>query len=179
MRSTGTVRIPADTGDFRLLSRRAVNALMGLRERHRFMKGLFTWIGYRQTGIPYERDPRHAGQTKWHYWKLWNFALEGITSFSIAPLIIATYIGFITAISAFIYGLVIIYRTLVYGDPVAGYPSLMVAILFLGGIQLMSIGVIGEYLGRMFDESKQRPLYLVSTYKPAKAVPPPDEKLTA
>lgn len=176
MRSTGTVRIPADTGDFRLLSRRAVTALKGMRERHRFMKGLFTWIGYRQTGIPYQRDPRHAGKTKWKYWKLWNFALEGITSFSISPLTIASYIGFITAISAFIFGLVIVYKTLVYGDPVAGYPSLMVTILFLGGIQLMSIGVIGEYLGRMFDESKQRPLYLVSTYKPAKTCPPPDDK---
>ena len=179
MRNTGTVRIPSDTGDFRLLSRRAVNALMGLRERHRFMKGLFTWIGYRQTGIPYQRDPRYAGQTKWRYWKLWNFALEGITSFSIAPLVIATYIGFVTAISAFIFGLVIVYKTLVYGDPVAGYPSLMVAILFLGGIQLMSIGIIGEYLGRMFDESKQRPLYLVSSYKPSKTCPPPDEEASA
>jgi glycosyltransferase involved in cell wall biosynthesis len=177
MRTTGRVRLPRDTGDFRLLSRRAVNALKGLRERHRFMKGLFTWIGYRQTGIPYERDPRYAGQTKWQYWKLWNFALEGITSFTTAPLIIATYIGFITAISAFIFGLIIIYKTLVYGDPVAGYPSLMVVILFLGGIQLMSIGVIGEYLGRMFDESKQRPLYLVSSYTPAKAAISPDERV--
>lgn len=179
MRSTGTVRIPADTGDFRLLSRRAVTALKGIRERHRFMKGLFTWIGYRQTGIPYQREPRYAGKTKWKYWKLWNFALEGITSFSIAPLTIASYIGFATAISAFIFGLVIVYKTLVYGDPVAGYPSLMVVILFLGGIQLMSIGVIGEYLGRMFDESKQRPLYLVSSYKPAKTCPPPDERASA
>jgi glycosyltransferase involved in cell wall biosynthesis len=177
MRIAGSVRLPSDTGDFRLLSRRAVNALRGLRERHRFMKGLFTWIGYRQTGIPYERDPRYAGQTKWQYWKLWNFALEGITSFTTAPLIIATYIGFITAISAFIFGLIIIYKTLVYGDPVAGYPSLMVVILFLGGIQLMSIGVIGEYLGRMFDESKQRPLYLVSSYTPAKAAISPDERV--
>jgi len=106
MRNTGTVSIPSNTGDFRLLSRRAVNALKGMRERHRFMKGLFTWIGYRQTGIPYQRDPRYAGQTKWRYWKLWNFALEGITSFTTAPLVIATYIGFVTAISAFLYGLV-------------------------------------------------------------------------
>jgi glycosyltransferase involved in cell wall biosynthesis len=179
MRIAGSVRLPSNTGDFRLLSRRAVNALKRLREQHRFMKGLFTWIGYRQTGIPYERDPRHAGQTKWQYWKLWNFALEGITSFTIAPLIIATYIGFITAISAFVFGLAIIYKTLVYGDPVAGYPSLMVVILFLGGIQLMSIGVIGEYLGRMFDESKQRPLYLVSSYKPASSCPPPDESISS
>lgn len=166
------VRIERDVGDFRLLSRRAVEALKLLRERHRFMKGLFSWIGYPQISIPYERDARYAGNSKWGYWKLWNFALEGITSFSTGPLIIATYIGILTALAAFIYALIIIYKTLVFGDPVHGYPSLMVVILFLGGVQLVSVGIIGEYLGRMFDETKGRPLYLVQNYRPASSSHP-------
>ncbi len=153
--------IPADTGDFRLLSRRANEALRRLRERHRFMKGLFGWIGFRQLGVPYDRAPRAAGATKWNYWRLWNFALEGITSFSAAPLKLATYVGLATSLFAFAYGVVVIVRTLLYGDPVAGYPSLMVVILFLGGLQLMALGLIGEYLGRLYEEGKQRPLYLV------------------
>lgn len=161
------VSIPHDTGDFRLLSRRAVLALRQLRERHRFMKGLFVWIGYRQTNIVYERDARHAGQSKWSYWRLWNFALDGISSLTTFPLKLSTYIGLITACGAFLYGLIIVGRTLIYGNPVAGYPSMLVVVLFLGGIQLMSLGVMGEYLGRMFDETKQRPLYLIATYEPA------------
>ncbi|MBL4821298.1 MAG: glycosyltransferase family 2 protein [Gammaproteobacteria bacterium] len=167
MQNTGSVRIPPDTGDYRLLSRRAINALGQLREQHRFMKGLFTWIGYRQVSVPFEREPRANGKSKWSYWRLWNFALEGITSFTTMPLRVATYTGFLTAFLAFLYGLIIVTKTLVYGDAVPGYPSLMVVILFLGGAQLMAIGVIGEYLGRMFDESKQRPLYLVQRYLPA------------
>jgi glycosyltransferase involved in cell wall biosynthesis len=159
------VTIPQDTGDFRLLSRRAVDSLKQLREHHRFMKGLFCWIGYPQKEIRYRRNPRGAGQTKWNYWRLWNFALEGITSFTTAPLIVATYLGFLTAFGAFIYGGIIIYKTLMFGEPVQGYPSLMVVILFLGGIQLMFIGVIGEYLGRMFDETKRRPLYFLREYR--------------
>lgn len=158
------VKIPADTGDFRLLSRRAVDALKTLREQHRFMKGLYAWIGFPQKAVPYNRDPRKAGQTKWSYWNLWNFALEGFTSFTIGPLKVATYLGICTAAAAFLYALWVIYKTLAHGDSVAGYPSLMVVILFLGGIQLMTIGVLGEYLGRMFDETKQRPLYFVKTH---------------
>ncbi len=161
------IRIPADTGDFRLLSRRAVEALGRLRERHRFMKGLFAWIGYPQKAVQYDRLPRRAGQSKWNYWRLWNFALEGITSFSTAPLRIATYFGLAVALLAFIYGAFIIYDTLVHGNPVPGYPSLMVVVLFLGGIQLIGIGIIGEYLGRLYDEAKQRPLYLVKSYQPS------------
>ena len=161
------VKIPADTGDFRLLSRRAVNALSRLREQHRFMKGLFAWIGYPQTAVYYHREPRFAGQSKWDYWLLWNFALEGITSFSIAPLKFATYVGILTSVGAFSYALFIIYSTLVYGVSVKGYPSLMVVILFLGGVQLMAIGVIGEYLGRMFNETKRRPLYFVQDLLPS------------
>jgi glycosyltransferase involved in cell wall biosynthesis len=158
------VKIPADTGDFRLLSRRAVEALNKLREQHRFMKGLYAWIGFPQKAVPYHRDPRKAGQTKWNYWKLWNLALEGFTSFTIGPLKVATYLGISTATAAFLYALWVIYKTLARGDPVAGYPSLMVVILFLGGVQLMTIGVLGEYLGRMFDETKQRPLYFVKSF---------------
>jgi len=168
MKRISRVQIPVDTGDFRLLSRRAVDALAGLRERHRFMKGLFAWIGYPQKAIPYDRDARHDGNSKWSYLALWNFALEGITSFSTLPLKVATYLGTFTAFGAFSYGLFIIFDTLFFGNPVAGYPSLLVVVLFLGGIQLMALGVIGEYLGRMFDETKGRPLYLIKDYLPAR-----------
>jgi glycosyltransferase involved in cell wall biosynthesis len=170
------IKIPEDTGDFRLLSRRSVEALKQLRENHRFMKGLFAWIGYPQIAVDYQRDPRFAGSTKWSYWRLWNFALDGITSFTITPLKIATYMGLLTSIVSFSYALFIIYKTLVYGEPVRGYPSLMVVILFLGGIQLMCIGVIGEYLGRMFNETKHRPLYFIKGHDLSKALPNPDEK---
>jgi glycosyltransferase involved in cell wall biosynthesis len=171
MEHVANIRIPKDTGDFRLLSRRAVDALKQLREHHRFMKGLFTWIGYPQKEIPYARDPRHSGQTKWNYWKLWNFALEGITSFTISPLKLASYLGMLTALGAFIYAIIVVAKTLIWGDPVAGYPSLMVVILFLGGIQLITLGIMGEYLGRVFDESKNRPLYLVEAFAPSRAAP--------
>jgi len=163
------VSIPEDTGDFRLLSRRAVESLKRLREQHRFMKGLFAWIGYPQKAVLYRRDPRLAGETKWNYWKLWNFALEGITSFTVAPLKIATYAGLTVAFFSFLFGILIIYRTLVFGDPVRGYPSLMVVVLFLSGVQLIALGIMGEYLGRMFDETKNRPLYLVTEFLPALA----------
>ena len=167
IRRMSRVDIPPDTGDFRLLSRRAVDALVGLREQHRFMKGLFAWVGYPQKAILYERDARFDGETKWNFTGLWNFAIEGITSFSILPLKMASYVGVFTALSAFVYGIFIIFQTLFYGNPVAGYPSLLVAVLFLGGIQLIALGVIGEYLGRMFDETKGRPLYLLKGYQPA------------
>lgn len=157
--------VPRDTGDFRLMSRRAVDALKQLRERHRFMKGLFAWVGYKQIGLRYHRDPRAAGTSKFNYWKLWNFALEGITSFSTVPLRMATYVGLFTALIAFGYGGIIIFKTLAYGETVRGYPSLMTVMLFLGGIQLMALGMIGEYLGRMFEETKQRPLYLLDQIK--------------
>jgi glycosyltransferase involved in cell wall biosynthesis len=167
MQRVGTTPIPRDAGDYRLLSRRAVDALRQLRERHRFMKGLFSWIGYRQTSVQYVRDPRFAGETKWNYWRLWNFAIEGFTSFTAAPLKISTYIGIGTAVAAFTYGLIIISRTLLFGRVVPGYASLMVVMLFLGGIQLTALGILGEYVGRMFNEVKQRPLYLVQLYMPA------------
>ncbi|AHE97809.1 glycosyltransferase family 2 protein [Thioalkalivibrio paradoxus] len=166
------VHIPHDTGDFRLLSRRAVDALKQLREQHRFMKGLFSWVGFPQKPVRYERDPRHAGQTKWNYWKLWNFALDGLTAFSNVPLKIASYLGGLVAMLALTYGGWVIIKTLLFGEPVQGYPSMMVAILFLGGVQLIFIGVMGEYLGRMFDETKNRPLYFVQEYRPAQTVRP-------
>jgi len=161
------VKIPADTGDFRLLSRRAVEALRQLREQHRFMKGLFAWIGYPQKAVLYRREPRFAGTTKWNYWRLWNFAVEGFTSFTTAPLKVATYLGLAVALVSFVFAAWVVYKTIMFGDPVRGYPSLMVVILFLGGVQLLFIGVIGEYLGRMFDETKRRPLYLVGGYEPS------------
>jgi glycosyltransferase involved in cell wall biosynthesis len=160
--------IPADAGDFRLLSRRAVDALCGIRERHRFMKGLFAWIGYRQVPLSYEADPRFAGVSKWNYWKLWNFSIEGITSFSIGPLKVATYIGLLVAVLAIIYGIYTVIRTIIFGNPVPGFPTLLVTILFLGGLQLIFLGIVGEYLGRTFNEVKQRPLYLVRQWRPPK-----------
>ncbi len=168
MQRLSSTQIPPDTGDFRLMSRRALDAMRGLRERQRFMKGLFAWVGFPQVALPYRRDPRHAGVTKFNYWKLWNFALEGITSFSTAPLRVATYVGLVTALIAFGFGLWIIAKTLLWGNPVAGYPSLMTVMLFLGGMQLMALGVIGEYLGRLYMESKARPLYLLDAYHPAR-----------
>lgn len=167
MQHVGRVKIPRDTGDFRLLSRRAVDAVNQIPEQHRFMKGLFTWIGFPQKAVSYRRDPRHAGTTKWNYWRLWNFALEGITSFTAAPLKISTYIGVSAALVAFVYGCWIIIKTLLYGTPVPGYPSLMVVVLFLGGVQLAAIGILGEYVGRMFTEVKRRPLYFVNEYRPS------------
>ncbi|MEM7254008.1 MAG: glycosyltransferase family 2 protein [Pseudomonadota bacterium] len=167
-RLAGRVRIPEDVGDFRLLSRRATDDLLRLRESHRFMKGLFAWIGYPQKEILYERDARFAGKTKWNYWQLWKFSIEGITSFTTAPLTLATYLGLLTAIGGFLYGLFIVYKTLVYGEPVQGFPTLITTILFLGGVQLITLGVLGEYLGRIFNETKQRPLYLVEHYQAPK-----------
>ncbi len=171
MERLSSTPIPRDTGDFRLLSRRALDALRQVRERQRFMKGLFTWIGFRQLPVVYHRDPRHAGETKWNYWKLWNFAIDGITSFSGAPLKLATYVGLATAALAFVAALWVFGKALLLGDPVRGYPSLMVVVLFLGGMQLMALGVIGEYLGRLYVESKQRPLYLVDEYHTARPDP--------
>jgi glycosyltransferase involved in cell wall biosynthesis len=168
MEKLSSTPIPRDTGDFRLLSRRALDALKQVRERQRFMKGLFTWVGFRQLSVVYHRDPRHAGQTKWNYWRLWNFAIDGITSFSGAPLKAATYVGLLTALFAFLFGIWVLVKALWFGDAVRGYPSLMVVVLFLGGVQLMALGVIGEYLGRLYVESKQRPLYLIDEYHPSR-----------
>jgi glycosyltransferase involved in cell wall biosynthesis len=165
--------VPRDTGDYRLLSRRALDGLKQLRERQRFMKGLFTWVGFQQKAVVYDRDPRFAGTSKFNYWRLWNFALEGITSFSTAPLRVATYVGILTAVLAFVFGLFVFGKALFFGDPVRGYPTLMVVVLFLGGAQLMALGLIGEYLGRLYMEAKQRPLYLVDAHHAAHATENP------
>lgn len=162
--------IPRDTGDFRLLSPRALEALRQLRERHRFMKGLFGWVGFNQAAIEYERDARIAGASKFNFWRLWNFAIEGITSFSTAPLRVATYLGVATALLAFVYGAWVVVKALLWSDPVAGWPTMMAVILFLGGTQLIALGMIGEYLGRLYMESKQRPLYLVDAWMPPAGV---------
>ena len=157
------VPIPPDTGDFRLLSEKAVRAVRQLPERVRYMKGIFAWIGYRRKEIPYERSSRTGGSSKWGYLRLLRLALDGITAFSTTPLRLASYLGFLTAFGAFFFALWTIAKTLLFGEPVAGFPTILTTMLFLGGIQLMAIGVLGEYLGRLFIESKQRPHYLVSS----------------
>ena len=171
MERLGRVDMPRDTGDFRLMSRRVVDALGQLRERHRFMKGLFAWVGYPTTSIRYDRAPREAGTSKWSYWRLWNLALEGITGYTVAPLTLATYTGMAVALMAIGYGILTVIRTAIFGNEVPGYPSLLVVVLFLGGVQLVTLGIIGEYLGRIFNETKARPLYLVESYRPATGAP--------
>lgn len=159
--------IPADIGDFRLFSRRAVDALNQLPERNRFMKGLFGWIGFRQTTLDYDYGKRAAGRSKWRFLQLLNFAVEGVTAFSVKPLRLASYAGLASALAAFAYALYFLAKTLVFGEPVAGFPTLIVVVLMLGGLQLLAIGVLGEYLGRLCLESKRRPLYIIEDYLPA------------
>jgi glycosyltransferase involved in cell wall biosynthesis len=166
MEGVGNVPLPRDTGDFRLMSRRVVETVRTLRETHRFMKGLFAWVGFPSKAVLYERAPRHAGDSKWNYWKLWNFAIEGITSFTVMPLKLASYLGVFVSLFAALFILQLVIRTLAFGNPVAGYPSLMAVVLFLGGVQLLTLGIIGEYLGRIFNETKERPLYLVESFNP-------------
>lgn len=153
--------IPEDTGDFRLMSRRALDALKQLPERQRYMKGLFAWVGFPTTVLTYAREARAAGETKWNYAALFGLAFEGITSFSIAPLRWATAMGVLAAVAGLLFGVGIVIKTLLWGDPVQGYPSLMAMMTFLGGVQLLSVGLLGEYVGKTYFESKQRPLYLI------------------
>lgn len=154
-------KIEENVGDFRLLSRNIVEQVLKLSEKNLFMKGIFSWVGGRTVTLEYRREPRSAGKTKFNGWKLWNLALEGVTSFSTLPLRIWTYIGLIIATLSFLYGAWMILQTLIWGNPVKGYPSLLVSILFLGGVQLIGIGVLGEYLGRVYIEVKNRPHYLL------------------
>ncbi|NPD67131.1 glycosyltransferase family 2 protein [Lichenicola cladoniae] len=163
----GRVLLPRDTGDFRLIGRRALDALLQLREHHRFMKGLFAWVGFPSVAVSYDRAARTAGESSWNYWSLWNLAIEGITAFTVVPLKIATYAGLLVALFALLFGGQLVIRTMMFGNHVPGYPSLMAVVLFLGGVQLMTLGVIGEYLGRIFNETKHRPLYLVERYSAA------------
>lgn len=153
--------IPEDTGDFRLMSRRALDAIKQLPERHRYMKGLFAWIGMPTVVLHYDRDARAVGKTKWGYGALFGLAFEGITSFSITPLRWATGLGLLAALMGTLFGASIVIKTLLYGDPVQGYPSLMAMMTFLGGIQLLSVGILGEYVGKTYFEAKQRPVYLI------------------
>lgn len=162
-RST-SIQIQRDTGDFRLMSRRFVDALKEFRESERYTKGMYSWVGLRKKEILYDRDPRAAGTTKWNYLKLVNLAIDGITSFTTAPLRISSFLGIVVSLFAFIYIIYLVLRTLLFGTDLAGYPSMMAVILFLGGVQLLSLGIIGEYIGRIFNETKQRPLYLIDEY---------------
>lgn len=154
-------QIPENVGDFRLMDRVVVDALKQLTERQRFMKGLFAWLGFRTVTVDYRREPRAVGDTKFSGWKLWNFAIEGVTSFSTTPLRIWTYLGGIGATASMLYAIVVVARTFMYGRDVPGYASLLVVTLFIGSLQLIGIGVLGEYLGRTYIESKRRPTYLV------------------
>ncbi|MGF6089634.1 glycosyltransferase family 2 protein [Pseudomonas sp. 18173] len=153
--------LPENVGDFRLMDRCVVDALLTMPESRRFMKGLFAWVGFRTTHVDYRRPERVAGQTKFNGWRLWNFALEGITSFSTEPLRVWTYIGALVSLVSFAFATFIVLRTLIHGVDMPGYASLMVAVTFLGGLQLIGIGVLGEYLGRTYIESKRRPVFLV------------------
>lgn len=158
------IEIQQDTGDFRLLDKRCVEALKQIRESQRYTKGMFSWIGYNKKEITYDRDPRAAGETKWNYPKLFNFAIDGLTSFTTAPLRLSSFFGALVSLVAFIYIVYLVFRTIFFGSDLAGYPSMMAVILFLGGVQLLSLGIIGEYIGRIFNETKQRPLYYVEEY---------------
>ncbi len=178
IRRMTNVSIPVDTGDFRLMSRRVVDALALTREKHRFLRGLVSWVGFNQVGIEYERDARHAGETKYPLSKMLKFAIDGITSFSEIPLRFATYLGFVVSGFAFFYGILVVVLK-IYGFNEPGYTSMMVAILFLGGVQLITIGIAGEYLGRIYDQVKSRPLYLVSSVErgvPLVSVPSPERE---
>jgi len=161
-----STRIPIqqDTGDFRLLDKRCVEALRQIRESQRYTKGMFSWIGYEKKEITYDRDPRLAGETKWNYFRLLDLAVEGIVSFTTAPLRWSTVLGMIVSFLAFVYIAFLVIRTMFFGSDLAGYPSMMAVILFLGGVQLLSLGVIGEYIARIFNETKNRPPYFVEEY---------------
>lgn len=158
------IPIQEDTGDFRLLDRRAIESLKKLREKQRYTKGMFSWIGFNKKEILFDRKPRAAGETKWNYLKLFNLALEGVTSFTTFPLRISTILGILVSIFSIVYMFVILIKSMIWKDPVKGYPSMMVTILFLGGVQLISLGIIGEYVGRIFNETKYRPLYIIDEY---------------
>ena len=153
--------IPKGAGDFRLMSRRAVDKLNQLREKHRVMKGLYCLVGLKQTSVEFKANPRHAGDTKWSFFKLLDLSIDALTSFSTAPLRVATLLGGFSGFASLAFAILTIVKTILFGDPVAGYPTLISVILFLGSAQLLCLGIIGEYLGRIFNETKNRPLYFV------------------
>lgn len=170
LQKVSRVPIQKNTGDFRLLDRSCVKALRRLRETERNTKGLYSWIGFRKKGIEYEQLERESGQSKWSVMQLIDLAINGLTSYTVAPLRFATLLGISVSLVAFLYLIYIIIKTVLYGDPVAGYPTLMVTILFIGGVQLLSLGIIGEYLGKVFNETKGRPAYFVESYDGEKEV---------
>ena len=169
LQSLTRIEIQKDTGDFRLLDRRVVEALKQFRESQRNTKAMFSWVGFHKKEILYDRDARAAGETTFNYLKLAELAIDGITSFTTSPLRISTYVGVFVSIFTFIYLVVLVIRTFFFGADLAGYPSTMAVILFLGGVQLLSLGIIGEYVGRIFNETKQRPLYLIEEYHNGKS----------
>ena len=172
LQKTTRITLQPNTGDFRLLDRRCVEALKQIRESQRYTKGMFSWIGYKKKEITYDRDPRFAGAIKQDYSILINLAIDGLTSFTTAPLRISSLLGGVVSLAAFFYIVYLVARTIIYGIDLAGYPSMMAVILFLGGVQLLSLGIIGEYIGRIFNETKQRPLYFIEEYHSGK----PDKK---
>lgn len=165
LQRTSDIDVLPDVGDFRLLDRRCIDTLKQLREQCRYTKGMYAWMGFRKKEIICDQQERVAGQSKWKFFSLLNLAIEGLTSFSVTPLRLSSILGGVVSIIAFVYMIIIITKTLIWGEPVAGYPSLMCIILFLGGIQLLSLGIIGEYLGRIFNETKNRPTYIARQYK--------------
>ena len=165
LQRASNIDVLPNVGDFRLLDRKCIDTLKTLREQCRYTKGMYAWIGYKKKEILCDQQERIAGSSKWNFFSLFNLAIEGVTSFSVTPLRISSILGFIISCVAFVYMIIIIAKTLIWGESVAGYPSLMCIILFLGGIQLLSLGIIGEYLGRIFNETKNRPTYIAREYK--------------
>lgn len=166
--NAGRNQLPPNAGDFRLLSRKAVEAVTQLREHHRFMKGVFAWVGFPSKAVLFDVAPRAGGRSKFNFWRLWNFSLEGLTSHTLAPLKVSTYLGLVVSALSFVSGLIYVVKTVAFGDPVPGFPTVITTMLFLGGVQLIVLGVIGEYLGRVFNETKRRPLYFTAgVYRPS------------
>ena len=170
LQKTTKIEVLQNVGDFRLLDRSCINALRKLRESERYTKGMFCWIGFRKKEILFDRGDRVAGKSAWNFWSLFSLAIEGITSFTTSPLRISSIFGFIVSIAAFLYMLFIIIKTVAFGDPVQGFPTIVTLILFLGGVQLISIGILGEYIARIFNESKQRPTYIVREHNGQKVL---------
>jgi glycosyltransferase involved in cell wall biosynthesis len=171
--------MPVNVGDFRLMDRQVIEALRQMPERTRFMKGIFAWLGYDQAQVSYIRPPRHTGKTKWGFWKLWNFGLEGIFSFTTLPLRIWTYVGSILAAAAALYISFIIFKVLIMGVDVPGYASTLVLLLFFSGLNMIGLGILGEYVGRIFTEVKRRPLYLIKQTIGFEDFPPPAKGINA
>ena len=171
LQSSSRCEVLQNVGDFRLLDRSCINALKQMRESERYTKGMYSWIGFRKKEIEFEQGDRLAGESSWSYRQLFSFAIDGITSFTSAPLRISTIVGFIISLCAFLYMIYVFIKALIYGDPVQGYPTLVILILFLGGIQLLSLGIIGEYIGRIYNETKNRPDYIVREFNGSRDLP--------